>query len=153
MLFLVIFILFVLVYLTEENIYKMNYIDIEDDDIQENVINNNGKNFNVIEIINEEIKQNELEIKKKIAYSNEQNLNDLRLINEKLVSVLEFDISKLLINQGAKQFLIYQENLSRVKEANIACIQGTIIKILPKNVYNQETIKMIFDLYRFWMKI
>lgn len=122
---------FFLVYQTEEKIYKMNFIEKIDKNLKADVKNKEiNQNLIEIDMINEEFKDNEL----KIIDSNKQNLDEIKLKDQNSRDILEFNVSNLLINQGTNQFLIYQENLTRIKEANIDFIHGTIIKILPKNV-------------------
>ena len=124
----------VLVFLIDENYYKRNYIDIEKTNeiivenltIQENIINEEKEIKEQIPVIKQikDIKNNIIEHE-----NNKENIENSK-------DICEFDISQLLLTQGKRRFLMYQENLTRIKESNVKSIQGHLIKMLPKNVFS-----------------
>jgi len=85
--------------------------------------------------INKEIKVDLLDkLKIGLNIDKETKVDLLHNLKIGLTDYLEFNASDLLLNQGIKRFLMYQENLLRIPESNVEIIEGIISKILPKQV-------------------
>ena len=146
--------------MVDEFFYREHFSKLEKNQDFEEEKDENNFNFLLSDFKDEKEEENNIIEEKKLNIDEKKNL--IKLTNEEkngkiikndpsksdLLSLyLEFNISELLITNGTKRWLLYQENLMRIGAVNVDFMEGIIIKIFKNEVFIIKFSKIIIFFY------